>query len=229
VDPDAAGREAARAYEKRDLSVASTIWGMVNIQGMLDPASGATVLAALDALTPPPRDDDPRTAGQRRADALTELCRQALDQGVLPEVGGQKPHLLLTLSYESLTGQVGASPAVVDWAGPLSAAETRRLACDCAVIPAVLNGAGEVLDIGRQSRVWPTAIARAIRLRDKTCRHVGCDTPARHCDIHHKHHWADGGPTNLQNGVLTCRHHHTRIHTYGAKYLPNGQFMVNRN
>jgi len=183
VDPDAAGRDAVKAYEKRELSVARTIWGMVAIDGLLDPTSGATVLAALDALTPPPRDDDPRTAGQRRADALTGICRQALDNGVLPQVNGEKPHLLVTVSYESLAGQVGAEPARLDWVGPISATEARILACDCAVIPAVLSSAGEVLDIGRKSRVWPTATARAIGLRDKTCRHLHCDAFAQHCDI----------------------------------------------
>jgi Rieske Fe-S protein len=62
------------------------------------------------------------------------------------------------------------------------------LACDCAVIPAVLNSTGEVLDIGRKSRIWPTAIRRAIELRDRTCQHKGCEVPAEHCDIHHKKH-----------------------------------------
>ena len=229
VDPDGAGRDAVKGYEKRELSVAPTIWGMVALQGLLDPHSGATVLAALDALTPPPRDDDPRTAGQRRADALTELCRLALDSGTLPQVNGEKPHLLVTVSYESLTGQLGAEPAQLAWTGPISAADARLLACDCAVIPAVLDSAGDVLDIGRKSRTWPIAIRRAIELRDRTCRHANCATPAEHCDIHHKVHWADGGPTNYHNGILACRHHHTQIHKYGATIRPDGQFTVNRN
>lgn len=229
VDPDAAGRDAVRAYEKRELSVAPTIWGMVAISGMLDPSSGATVMTALDALTPPPRDDDPRTTGQRRADALTEICRRALDGGGLPDVSGEKPHMLVTVSYESLLGQLGTEPATMDWAGPISAAEARILACDCAIIPAVLDSAGDVLDIGRKARAWPAAIARAIGLRDRTCRHVGCETVARHCDIHHKRHWVDGGPTSYENGILACRYHHTRIHNYGVRYLPAGRFVVNRN
>jgi hypothetical protein len=229
VDPDATDREAVKKYERRELSAASTIDGMVVINGMLDETSGATVVAALNALMPPPRDDDPRTAGQRRADALTELCRRSLDSGTLPSTKGEKPHLVLTLSYEELLGQVGAAPAVLDRVGPVSGSDARMLACDCAVIPAVLNSAGEVLDIGRKTRIWPTAIARAITLRDRTCRHVGCDTPADHCDLHHKVPWAAAGPTSYDNGILACRHHHTRVHKYGARYLPNGQFTTNRS
>jgi hypothetical protein len=229
VDPDGAGRDAVKAYEKRELSVAPTIWGMVAIHGLLDPRSGATVLAALDALTPPPREDDPRTAGQRRADALTEVCSRALDSGTLPQVNGEKPHLLVTVSYESLVGRLAAEPAHLAWTGPISATDARLLACDCAVIPAVLDSAGDVLDIGCKSRIWPIAIRRAIELRDRTCRHVDCAAPAEHCDIHHQVHWADGGPTTYDNGILACRNHHTQIHKYGATIGPNKQFIVNRN
>ena len=229
VDPDGMDRDAVKAYERRELSVAPTVWGMVAIQGLLDPTSGATVLAALDALTPPPRDGDPRTAGQRRADALTELCRRQLDGGGLPQVDGQKPHVLVTVSYEALTRQLDTEPARLNWTGPVSATDARMLACDSAVIPAVLNSAGEVLDIGRRSRVWPTAIRRAVELRDKTCQHQNCDVPAEHCDIHHKVHWADGGETTYHNGVLVCRNHHTRIHRYGAAFRSNGRFTIMRN
>ncbi|MGH8574973.1 MAG: HNH endonuclease signature motif containing protein, partial [Gammaproteobacteria bacterium] len=144
----------------------------------------------------------------------------------LPQVNGEKPHLLVTVSYETLINQLGA--AELTWAGPIGATDARLVACDCALIPAVLNSVGEVLDIGRKSRIWPTAIRRAIELRDKSCRHVDCTTPTQHCDIHHRIHWADGGPTDYHNGVLACRHHHTQIHKYGATYRDDGRFATTR-
>ncbi|MGH8571262.1 MAG: HNH endonuclease signature motif containing protein [Gammaproteobacteria bacterium] len=52
--------------------------------------------------------------------------------------------------------------------------------------------------------------------------------PAQHCDIHHKIHWADNGPTNYDNGVLACRHHHTQLHRYGATFEPDGRFAITR-
>jgi hypothetical protein len=178
--------------------LASTIGGMVSIQGLLDPPGGSIVLTDLDGLMPPLREADPRTAGQRRADALVELCRRALDSGTLPTVNGERPHVLVTVPLNTLTGHptgepasrtatgpvatgpagwtgtrpVTTGPARLIWVGPISATDSRLLACDCAIIPVVLNSAGEVLDIGRKSRVWPTAIARAIGLR-------GPDLPAR--------------------------------------------------
>jgi hypothetical protein len=125
-------------------------------------------------------------------------------------------------------GPIGGQPARMSWTGPISATDARLLACDCAIIPAVLDSAGEVLDIGRKSRIWPTAIARAIGLRDQTCRHTDCDTPAQHCDIHHRVHWADGGPTSYEGGILACRNHHYQLHKYGVTYLPNGRFTITR-
>lgn len=228
MDPDGADRDAVQAYERRELSVAPTIWGMVAVQGMLDPTGGATVLTALDSLSPPPRAGDGRTAGQRRADALVELCRRAMDGGVLPQVNGEKPHLLVTVSYETLVRRLGTEPGRLDWTGPIGATDAWMLACDCSVIPAVLDAAGDLLDIGRKSRVWPAAIARAIGLRDRTCRHIDCDAAARHCDIHHRRHWVDGGSTSYDNGILACRHHHTQIHKYGVRYLPDGRFAIDR-
>uniref|UniRef100_UPI0038B2DC01 HNH endonuclease signature motif containing protein n=1 Tax=Nakamurella leprariae TaxID=2803911 RepID=UPI0038B2DC01 len=53
----------------------------------------------------------------------------------------------------------------------------------------------------------------ALGHRDRGCAFPGCDRPPGWCDAHHVQHWADGGPTNLDNTVLYCRHHHTVIHT----------------
>jgi predicted restriction endonuclease len=43
----------------------------------------------------------------------------------------------------------------------------------------------------------------------------GCDRGVRWTEAHHLHHWEHGGPTDLDNGLLLCRRHHTLIHTKG--------------
>lgn len=97
----------------------------------------------------------------------------------------------------------------------LSAAAVRKLACDAEIVPAVLGGQGEVLDVGRTQRLVTAVIWKALVLRDRHCRFPGCRRPPIACDAHHLRHWADGGATALDNLVLLCRAHHTIIHTTG--------------
>ena len=87
-------------------------------------------------------------------------------------------------------------------------------ACDAAAYRVTLDAAGEVLDVGRQTNRWPTAIRRAITVRDSGCVFPDCDRPPAWCDIHHCTPWADGGDTSTDNGALLCRHHHTFIHRH---------------
>jgi hypothetical protein len=112
---------------------------------------------------------------------------------------------------------------------PIPVCQARRLACDAAIIPVVLGGDSEPLDIGRQSRVVPVGLRRAFNLRDGGCRFAGCDRPAAWCDGHHVVHWVDGGPTSLDNMILACRFHHSLIHE-GWRLIsdPNGTIEFRR-
>jgi hypothetical protein len=84
------------------------------------------------------------------------------------------------------------------------------------LLPVTLGGApSQILDLGRTTRVISAGLRRALALRDGGCVIEGCDHPPAHCDAHHLHHWADGGPTRLQNLVLVCGRHHTLLHEGG--------------
>ncbi|MCW2642543.1 MAG: hypothetical protein JWP76_4849, partial [Dactylosporangium sp.] len=223
-------RAEERAYQGRDLRL-SEVPGesRVRLTGWLDRESAAQIRAALDPLVAPRtaarhgsaarrpagkadagQSADLRTPGQRRADALVEVCRIAMARGDLPDNGGDRPQVVVTVDLDTLRTQLGA--ATLDDGSPLSGAAARRLACDAAILPAVLGGAGQVLDVGRERRLFTGPIRRALVLRDRGCAFPGCDRPPRWCDGHHITHWADGGPTNLTNAVLLCGHHHRLIH-----------------
>ena len=87
----------------------------------------------------------------------------------------------------------------------------RQLACDASRRTVLENERGEVLNIGRRSRIVPWHIAHALRIRDGGCRFPGCNQH-RWTDAHHIHHWADGGETSLDNLVTLCRYHHRELH-----------------
>jgi hypothetical protein len=51
-------------------------------------------------------------------------------------------------------------------------------------------------------------------VRDGGCVWPGCHARPAECDAHHVLHWeADDGPTDIDNGALLCRFHHTMIHS----------------
>jgi hypothetical protein len=132
VDPDAAGRQTERRHERRGLWLSPTWEGMVAVDGLLEPEAGQTLLAALEPLARPATADDSRSGGQRTADALCELARRALEGGRLPQAGGIRPQLLVTVELDSLPGPGGLGGEVGS-AGPLAPEACRRLACDATV------------------------------------------------------------------------------------------------
>lgn len=154
---------------------------------------------------------DPREAGARMWDALVELCRRAQAVEVLPETHGVRPRLTVTVELEALRTDLGAAGRLPGDQS-LSAAAVRRLACDADIIPLVLGSQGQVLDVGRTQRLVTTAIWLALIARDKHCTFPGCRRLPSACDAHHVVHWADGGPTSLDNLALLCRRHHTMVH-----------------
>ena len=101
--------------------------------------------------------------------------------------------------------------ALLESATPISAGELRRLACDADILPVVLGGPSEVLDVGRSQRLVTPAIRAALALRDTECIFPGCHTPPTHCHAHHIEPWWAGGPTALANLALLCPHHHGLI------------------
>lgn len=214
ADAGRAEERARRAYEGRHLHVSPTFAGTVRIDGDLDPESGQTVLTAIRSMEDAwCRDgvEDRRTAPQRRADALTELCRAWLDRSDRPEVAGQRPHVVVSVDLQTLQGRLGRV-CELDDAAPLTPEAARRLACDASVSRVITMGASEPLDVGRRTSVVPPGMRRALVVRDRGCRFPGCGRPQAWCDAHHVSHWADGGETALRNLVLLCRPHHRAVH-----------------
>ncbi len=231
LDPDGAAREEEKALERhersahlqRHLSLTDDGLGGVRLKGRGTTEDAAVIKAALAGLAAPTAADladsdpecgdpgrDTRDHGARTWDALVEACQRLQDTHTLPESHGIKPRIQVTIGLDQL--RTGLGTALLDTGDRLCAAAVRKLACDADLIPAVLGTHGEILDVGRAARLVTTAIWTALVLRDRHCAFPGCRRPPRACDAHHLIHWADGGPTSLDNLALLCRAHHTLIH-----------------
>ncbi|MGH8922893.1 MAG: DUF222 domain-containing protein [Actinomycetes bacterium] len=183
------------------------------VKGQLDSVTFDALRQAIDGVIKPEA-DEAKSLGQRQADAVGELCEHVLDDGRLPEVAGEKPHLSITLGYDRLRKQLrgGSLHATGLRIGPK---EIRRIACDSLVIALVLSGQNEPLDVGRDKRTVTKYQRRALIARDGGCAHPGCTRPPSWCSAHHITHWVDGGLTALDNLVLLCLVHHRMIHHSG--------------
>jgi hypothetical protein len=215
MDPDSVLEDANESHERRFLSLSQTLDGVFYLNSRLDSEGGAILQTALNALGGPPTAEDKRTPKQRRADLLVELARQQLDGGKLPEVGGQRPHLAVTVSMATLANQPGSPAAEFEWAQPIPAETARRLACDAAITPVFVGSESNQPQAGQTSRSISGSQRRALVVRDKGCRFPGCDRPPDWTDAHHLQHWADGGKHVMDNLVLLCRRHHRNVHEEG--------------
>lgn len=153
---------------------------------------------------------DRRTRAQKLLHALVDCGRKLAQLSELPDNGGLKPQLIVSVTLEDLRSGLGS--AHVPFSGDIPASEARRIACDCNVIPAVLGSDSDVLDYGRSFRIVPENLRRLLISRDHGCAFPGCDRPAPWTEAHHIIPWAEGGETSLDNSVLVCSRHHHLVH-----------------
>ncbi|MGC3993501.1 MAG: DUF222 domain-containing protein [Propionicimonas sp.] len=219
-------RQAEAAQRQRSLRM----WregGSVRFDGSLPRCEGEAWMALLDAHTESQRRcaleerdplAEPLTAEQRRADALIGMIQAHQVGGQAPRSGGDRPRIMVTLDYGALHDQAAGAGLIGD-GEQISAGELRRLCCDAGLLPAVLGGPSQVLDIGRETRTVPAPIRAALVLRDGGCAFPTCHTRPAACEAHHIVPWWAGGGTALSNLVLLCHHHHALVEParYGVR------------
>jgi hypothetical protein len=210
ADQDSSAADAAARRHTAYLHASSTFEGMVRVDALLDQTDGEALLTALAAATPPPSSHDRRAAGNRRAAALGEICRQWLANGTTTS-GGTRPHVTLVVDLDTLQGRTGRHCHLTH-TGAVTPETARQVLCDASMSRLITDGGSVPLDLGRAVRTATPAQRRALAIRDGGCAAPGCDRPPHWCDAHHIRHWLHGGPTDLANLVLLCRHHHTMAH-----------------
>ena len=227
LDPEGAEERDARRLE-RDLKVAKAARhlvfsadgrGSLVLRGslpvldaepfvrLIDAYAERDRRAALDRLDPL---GEQVTPAMRRADALCSLVAAHQRQGVAPSSNGDLPRVVVTLDFDRLREDV-VRARLIGSSDQLTAGQARRLLCDADLLPVVLGGEGQVLDVGRASRLVTPALRTALTVRDQGCVFPGCDKPPAQCHAHHLVPWWQGGATALGNLVLVCAHHHNLV------------------
>ncbi len=232
ADDEMSKLDAREIYERRNLHVHQSLFGMGVLEGDLDADGTKILLTALDHCAPPDATGGPvppRSLAQRRADALVDICSGYLSgngEGTVPV------NLNVTMDHGTLTGSPPADPRAVrcelEGFGPIPLETAFRLACDCSVTRVLMRGESEVLDLGRSTRLASVAQHKALAIRDRGCVFPGCDRPPAWCNAHHLVWWEHGGPTDEQNLCLLCRRHHTLCHEggWGIRRRDDGTYEV---
>jgi hypothetical protein len=214
--------------------------GTLVVRGRLTPEQGALFMKALEvsrdelydqkdgsAETSPANDPTAEgDGGQLLADALARVAERALsaDAAEAPAAAADRFQVVVHVDSEVLADPDADGRCELEDGSAVSAETARRLACDATVCQLQHGPRGE-LRPGRKTRVISTALRRALRARDGTrCAFPGCSCRGR--DAHHVVHWAEGGPTVLENIATLCRRHHTFVHEggYRVEAVPGGGF-----
>ncbi|GAC54932.1 HNH endonuclease [Gordonia amicalis] len=186
----------------------------VEIHANVTQVVGEKFIAMIDERgVPRPEPDgspDRRSAAQIRADALEVLLDQAAVGAAMDTIGTPRTQVALTIPA---TGD----PATLPWTGPVTHVIAKQLSCDGSLTEIIIDGETVPLQMGRERRLFPAHLRKAIILRDETC--IKCGAPPSHTQVHHIQHWTDDGNTDLDNGCLLCQRCHTQVHHHGWDIL----------
>ena len=241
IDPDTADAHEAALLEReeRDAQAATrlTLWddghGKVHGRFTLPTFEGAALKKALLAIAAPrhqaaqgPLGDRLPTPERLGLALCAYIARYPTKR--LPKTGGLNATAVILMDLDTLMG--GLQAARLDTGEPISPGQARRLAAEAGIIPAVLNGKSQVLDLGRANRFANDAQRIVKTIEAGGCEVEGCDAPPGTSHLHHKKRWADGGHTNRDDLIMICPWHHTRAHDqrYNMTQLPTGKYSFHR-
>ena len=158
---------------------------------------------------------DDRTIDQYVHDTFTDLLRIAVASDTPSSrrlIGSRQPSVRVLITAEALDTGIGVGH-IEELTTPVSLATVERIACTNGTIPVTFDSHGNGIDLGREQRLFTARQRIMLAARDGGCRMSGCDRPPSWCEAHHIDHWKrDDGPTNLDRGILLCRHHHMLMH-----------------
>ena len=160
--------------------------------------------------------DDPGQPAAYQADRISTDPAPPTPAGprppvFLPERGGRRPHILVTVPAATLSG--GNQPGYLAGHGPITAGQARTVAADGDLTRLICDPTtGVLLDYGRTRYRPPDVLRDFVHTRDRTCVTPGCRAPAARTDIDHVRPYQPGrtagGPTDVDNLASLCRHHH---------------------
>jgi hypothetical protein len=172
--------------------------------------------------------EDERTPEHLMADGFVQVFHNGLtaDPTIVPGSGRAPVRVIVPKTV--LTDRVAAGPEtpptgsgiLEDTLTAISFGKLEEYLCEGGTIAVFLNENGQLIDVGREQRLYTKTQRTGLGVRDGGCRFPDCDKPPSWCEAHHINYWArDTGPTDVANGILLCRYHHMLIHNTGWEII----------
>ena len=205
--------------------------GMGRLTWDLDPESCAVVGEIFDRVTSPRRGGprfvdedtqaeadavraDQRTTEQYASDTFVQLLRQGVDADSSRLLGGNPPAVRVLVTAQALNNRRGHG-RIEGEQDPISLQTVERIACSAGIVPITFDGEGQGMNLGREQRRFTRRQRIVMAARDGGCMWIGCDRPPSWTEAHHIEFWdRDHGQTDIDKGILLCKHHHLLAHDH---------------
>jgi hypothetical protein len=197
ADPTAAERLRRTARATRDVTGRDLAEGMGQLAITLEPHEAQAAYDQINTLANKAKTPE-RSLAQCRADVFMDL--------VMGKTTQRSPvNVNVVVPMSTLMG-LNRHPGEITGYGPITAEYARELAQHATWRRMITDEHGQVLEVSRRRFASP-ALARHIRLRDRTCRQPGCSRTADKAEIDHTVRHVDGGVTSVDNTTALCRKH----------------------
>jgi hypothetical protein len=169
---------------------------------------------------------DERSIEQLAADTLVELVRLGGEIAPTHVVGVRSPSVQVIVAARDLAAHHRLA-GIEGQTEPISIATAEKHICASGTVTIAIDDDGDVLTLGRETRLYSRRQRIALAVRDGGCRFPECARPPSWAEAHHITPWSEGGRTDVHDGVLLCRHHHLLLHNNGWKFTRvNNQLAV---
>ncbi|WP_260838050.1 HNH endonuclease signature motif containing protein [Microbacterium sp. SLBN-146] len=252
LDPAGAEMRFAERYEARSFRLWSDRNGQHHGHFVFDDDAAAWVRSIIDSALRPRRggprfvdseekaaaaslETDGRSNDQLAYDLMFDVIRAGAVASAEDVFGTRQPGVRLVVVHDpagprDAFGRMRATGYTEDRGDAVPGSVVDRAVCESGVVRAEFDRTGNPLDLGREQRLFGRAQRLMLALRDGGCRWPGCTRPPSYCEAHHCDHWqADEGRTDVDRGILLCRHHHMLLHNNGWKITREGTgpFILN--
>ncbi|PVE19965.1 HNH endonuclease [Arthrobacter sp. Bz4] len=212
LHPESTTTRHKKAVEGRLLQLTPAYDGMAWLEAYLPVEQAAGIFHRVDTaarnLQGP---DEPRTLTQLRADVFADVLTSSgpgADQAGGASYQGVQAKVFVTVPVMTLLG--GDVPGELEGYGPINPDLARKLAGHAPSFTRILTHPFTGARLGADATTYrvPKDLRDSIRVRDRTCRHPGCNRLAVFCELDHTKPWANGGKTSYGNLAALCKRHH---------------------